>query len=104
MIAVVVVFQILESLLHSPAVLIRHRPYLWHEVVVYLLLGDTAYCCILRHEADVGEIVEHGEQRDLRKLGDAREENETLVLHTRLQHGEHTSIYSCACLMLRSVP
>lgn len=63
--------------------------------------GHTLY---LRHEADVGGIVEHGEERDLRELGDTGEEDKLLVYSLGLEHREHLAIDGGNCLVVGCVP
>ena len=55
---------------------------------------DTAKA-LMRLEADVEEIVEHGEQGNLREFGDARDEYETLKLIVGFQYGEHLAVDGC---------
>ncbi len=59
---------------------------------------------IFRLKADVAQIVEHREERDLRKLGDAGDEDKLLVFVICLENGKNLSIDSGTCFVLRSLP
>ena len=49
----------------------------------------------MRLEADVEEIVEHGEQGNLCEFGNARDEYETPKLIVGFQYGEHLAVDGC---------
>ena len=92
------------SLLQSPTIHFRHFLQLWHEILADFLFRDTAKRGILWQETDIGQIVECREQGNLRKLGDAGDKDEALVLIVSLQNGEHVSIHIGTFFMLRSFP
>ena len=56
------------------------------------------------HQTDVAQVVEYGEEGDLCELGDARDEDETLVFVFFFQDGKHGLVDGCAGIMLRSLP
>ncbi len=70
----------------------------------HFFLRNTADGCIFRLKADVAQIVEHREERNLRKLGDAGDEDKLLVFIICLENGKHLSINSGTCFVLRSLP
>ncbi len=49
-------------------------------------------------KTDVAQIVEHREERNLRKLGDARDEDKLLVFVISFENGKHLSIDSWCML------
>ena len=104
MIAVVICFQSVVSLLYRPVVCFAHLSDLRHEVLFNLLFGDAADGCIFGREANVGQIVEDREEGDLGELGDASDENEMLVLVVRLKYGEHFTVNARAFLMFGCSP
>ena len=104
MVAVVVILQIIMGLLQSPAVHFCHSFQFRLEVLSDFFFCDTADGCIFWKETDIGQVVENREERNLRKLGNARDEDETLVGIISLQNGKNASIYVCATLMLGSFP
>ena len=103
MVTIIVGFQLLNGLFRCPPVFLPHSLYLRHEVVGNLLLGDTAKGGILWIKADVGEVVENGEEGDLRKLGYAGYEHELFILVVCLQYGEYLAIDSCALFVVGSL-
>ena len=104
MVAVVKVFQPFQRLVRRPAVHLSHLLHLRHEIVHNLLLGYSANGGILRLETDVHQIVEHGEERNLRKLGYACDEDKALHLVICLQNGKHLAVEGCAGFVLRGMP
>ena len=92
------------SLLQGPLVHFSHSFQFRLEVLPDFFFCNTADSCIFRKETDIGQVVENREKRNLRKLGDARNEDETLVRIISFQDGKHASIYFCATLMLGSFP
>ena len=103
-IAVVVGLQANHCLLLSPSVRLAHRLHFRTEIVGYLLGSDTADGCKRLVETDVAEIVENGEEGDLRELRDAGDENETFVLVVGFQNGEHFAVDRCTRLMVGHFP
>ena len=55
-------------------------------------------------ETDIGQVVEYREKRNLRKLGNTRNEDETLIRIIGFQNGKDASIYFCTTLRLGSFP
>ena len=55
-------------------------------------------------ETDIGQVVEYREKRNLRKLGNTRNEDETLIRIIGYQKGKNASIYFCTTLMLGIFP
>ena len=51
-----------------------------------LVLGDAAKRRVLRHHGYIAKIVQGGEDAQLAELGDARDEDELLVLVAHLHH------------------
>lgn len=90
--------------LYSPLVANAHLFQLRLEVLLYFFLCNTTDGCVFWKEADVGEIVLYGEEGDLRKLGDTRDEYDSFVLVISFQNGKYLAIYFRAFLMLRSFP
>ena len=103
-IPIIILLQFVMGLLQSPTIYFRHFLQLWHKVLADFLVRDTAKRGILRQETDIGQIVECREQGNLRKLGDAGNEDKALVLIVSLQNGEHVSIHIGTFFMLRSLP
>ena len=104
MVAVVVILQIIMGLLQGPAIHFSHPFQFRLEVLPDLFFSNTADGSIFWKETDIGQVVENREKRDLCKLGNARDEDETLVGIISLQNGKNASIYVCATLMLGSFP
>ena len=104
MVAVVKVLQPFQRLVRRPAVHLSHLLHLRHEVVHNLLLGYSTNGGILRLETDVHQIVEHGEEGNLRKLGDTCDEDKAFHLVICLQDGKHLAIEGCAGFVLRGMP
>lgn len=80
MISVVIDRELLLRLLWSPSVFFSHRLNLRHEVVGSFLFRDAADGGVGCIKTDVTQVVENREKRNLSELGDARDEDETLVL------------------------
>ena len=104
MVTVVVILQIIVGLLQGPAIHFSHSFQFRLEVLSDFFFCDTADGSIFWKETDIGQVVENREKRDLRKLGNARDEDETLVRIISFQNGKNASIYFCATLMLGSFP
>ena len=104
MISVVIGRELLQRLLRSPSVFLSHRLNLRHEVVGYFLFRDTADGGVWCIKTDVAQIIENREERNLSELGDARDEDETLVFVLFFQDGKHGLVDGCAGIMLRSLP
>ena len=104
MAAFVVILQIIVGLLQGPAVHFSHSFQFRLEVLPDFFFCDTANGSIFRQETDIGQVVEYREKRNLSKLGNARDEDKTLVRIISLQNGKNASIYFCATLMLGSFP
>ena len=68
------------SLLQGPTIHFRHFFQLRHEVLADFLFRDATKRSILWQETDVSKVVECREQGNLRKFGDAGDEDEALVL------------------------
>lgn len=79
MISVVIGRELLQRLLRSPSVFFSHRFNLRHEVFGNFLLRNAADSGVGCIKTDVAQIVKYGEEGDLCELGDARDEDETLV-------------------------
>lgn len=93
MVAVVVILQIIMGLLQSPAVHFCHSFQFRLEVLSDFFFCDAADGSIFWKETDIGQVVENREERNLRKLGNARDEDETLVGIVSLQNGK-TLLYT----------
>ena len=104
MVAVVIFLQSVVGFLCRPFVARRHLFQLRLEVLPDLFLRNAAEGSVFGLETDVGQVVECGEQGDLRKLGDARDEDKLLVLVVSLQDGEHLPVHCRASLVLGSFP
>ncbi len=104
MITVIVSFQLRKRFLRCPAVCFTHRLYLWHEVIGDFLFCDTTNSGIRTIETDVTEIIENGEKRNLRELGDASNEDKLFILVISLQDGKDLPIDFCTPFMARSLP
>ena len=74
------------------------------EIAKHFFLRDAADGRVFGLKTDVAQIVEHGEEGDLRKLGDARDEDKLLVFVVRLQDGEDLSVDAGAGLVVGRPP
>ena len=74
------------------------------KITESFFFGNTAESCIFRIKADVTQVVEYREKRNLCKLSDTRNEDKLLVFVLCFQDGKHFSIDTCARLVLRSLP
>ena len=100
MVAVVVILQVIMGLLQSPAVHFCHSFQFRLEVLSDFFFCDAADGSIFWKKTDIGQVVEYREKRNLRKLGNTRNEDETLVCIIGFQNGKNASIYFCTTLML----
>ena len=104
MVAIVVILQVVVSLLQGPTVHFCHSFQFWLEVLSDFFFCNTANCSMFWKETDIGQVVEYREKRNLRKLGNTRNEDETLIRIIGFQNGKNASIYFCTTLMLGSFP
>ena len=74
------------------------------EIAEHFFLRNTADGSVFRFKTDVAQVVEYGEERDLRKLGDARDEDKPLVFVVRLQDGKDLSVDAGAGFVVRRLP
>ena len=74
------------------------------EIAKHFFLRDAADGRVFGLKTDVAQIVEHGEEGDLRKLGDARDKDKLLVFVVRLQDGEDLSVDAGAGLVVGRPP
>ncbi len=88
----------------GPSVRLAHLFDFRHEIIREFILGYSTNRGELRFETDIQQIVEHGEQGDLRKLCYTRDKDETLKLVVCLEYGKHLTIESRASFMLRRMP
>ena len=84
-VAVVLQFEFGMHLLGCQFVLLREHGDVGRHVGFELLLGDAADAGVLVVEGDVGEVVDGGEDAELRELGDACDETETYHLLVGLE-------------------
>ena len=92
------------SLLQGPLVHFGHSFQFWLEVLPDFFFCNTANGSIFWKETDIGQVVEYREKRNLRKLGDARNEDETLVRIICFQDGKNLTIYLGAVFVMRCLP
>ena len=74
------------------------------EIAEHFFLRNAADGSVFGLKTDVAQIVEYGEERDLRKLGDACDEDKLLVFVVRLQDGKDLSVDAGAGLVVRRLP
>lgn len=104
MISIIIGFQLFYGFIYNPSIILSHRLYLWHKVVGDFLLGNTTNGCVWSIKTDVAEVIEHGEEGNLCKLSDARDEDKLLILIIRLQDGKDAAIDISTTFMLRCLP
>ena len=74
------------------------------EIAEHFFLRDAADGRVFGLKTDVAQIIEYGEEGDLRKLGDARDEDKLLVFVVCLQDGEDLSVDAGAGLVVGRPP
>ena len=67
------------SFIEGAALIFCQFVYLGSEIAQHLVLGNAAEGSIFWIKTDVAQIVEHREERDLSKLGDACDEDKLFV-------------------------
>ena len=104
MVTVVIVFQHVMRFLCRPVVRFAHLVEFWTEVFFYFLFRYATDRSVFRHETDIGEIVENGEQRNLGKFGDSCDEYESFIFITSLKHSEYVTVYIGAVFVFCRLP
>ena len=104
MISIVICSELLQRLLRSPSVSFSHRLNLRHEVFGNFLFRNAADGSVWCIKTDVAQVIEYREEGDLSELGNARDEDEALVLVLFFQDGKHGLVDGCAGIMLWSLP
>ena len=104
MIAVVVGRQQRHGLVECAALIFCQFADFGLEIAEHFFLRDAADGRVFGFETDVAQIVEYGEEGDLCKLGDARDEDKLLVFVVRLQDGEDLSVDAGAGLVVGRPP
>ena len=104
MIAVVICSQLCYCFIESPVFVFCQFVDFRLEITYHLFLRNTTDGCIFRLKADVAQVIEHREKRDLHELGDAGDEDKLLVFVISLENGKNLSVDSGTCFVLRSLP
>ena len=104
MIAVIICRQLCYSFIECPVFVFCQFVDFRLKIAQHLFFRNTTDGCIFRLKADVAQIVEYREERDLRKLGDAGDEDKLFVFVICLENGKNFPIDRGACFMLRSLP
>lgn len=58
----------------------------------------------MERQTDVAEVIEHREEGNLRKLGNASDKDKLLILIISLQDGKNTTIDCCTTFMFWCLP
>ena len=91
-VAVILFFQLLVHLLGGTLIFLCQHGNVGGHVMGEFILGDAADGRVLGIHRDIRQVVDGGEDAQLRELGDARDETETdhrlvgLQLHIELLH------------------
>ena len=104
MIAVIICRQIGYCFVECPVFIFCQLIDFQLEISKHFFLGNTADGSIFRLKADIAQIIKYREERDLRKLGDAGDEDKFFVFILCFQDCKYFSIDICTCFMLWSLP
>ena len=104
MITVIIGLELGYCFFKCPIFVIRQLFYFGFEVVLKLFFRNAANGCVLWLKTDVAQIVEHGEEGYLGKLGNARDEHKLLIFVICLQDGEDVPVDCGAFFVMRRFP
>ena len=104
MIAVIICRQLRYSFIECPVFVFCQFIDFRLKIAQHLFFRNTTDGCIFRLKADIAQIIEYREERNLRKLGDAGDEDKLLVFIICLENGKNLSINRGTCFVVRSFP
>ena len=104
MITIIICGQLGYSFIVGPVLIFCQFADFRFEITQHLFLRYATDGCILWLKTDVAQVVEYREERNLRKLGNAGDEDELLIFVVSFQYGKHLSIDAGTCFVLRCLP